>query len=125
MKKLLTLASSLVLATSLFAAEPVDVGVTMAAKMVQEKKVVVIDVRTPEEFSAGHIEGAQNISVAADDFEAKLAAIDKNQPILVHCQAGGRSKRSLETFKRLGFSNIYHLKDGFSGWEDAGQPVKK
>ena len=125
MKKLLALASSFLLTTALFAAEPVDIGVTMAAKMVQEKKVTVIDVRTPDEFKDGHIEGAQNISVAAEDFATKLAALDKNQPILVHCQAGGRSKRSLETFKQLGFSNIYHLKDGFSGWEEAGQPVKK
>lgn len=125
MKKILTFASSLFLASSLFSAEPVDVGVTMAAKMVQEKKVTIVDVRTPDEFKDGHIEGAQNISVAAEDFEAKLAALDKSQPVLVHCQAGGRSKRSLETFKRLGFSNIYHLKDGFSGWEEAGQPVKK
>lgn len=125
MKKILTLATSLLLSTTLLASEPVDVGVTMAAKMVQEKKVTVVDVRTPEEYGAGHIEGAQNISISAEDFEAKLAALDKSQPVLVHCQAGGRSKRSLETFKKLGFSNIYHLKDGFSGWEEAGQPVKK
>lgn len=124
MKKLFFILPLLTTIT-LLAAEPVDVGVTMAAKMVQEKKVTIVDVRTPEEFSAGHIEGAQNISVNAEDFETKLAALDKSQPVLVHCQAGGRSKRSLETFKKLGFTNIYHLKDGFSGWEEAGQPVKK
>jgi phage shock protein E len=125
MKYLLALTAILFTTSSLFAAEPVDLGVTMAAKMVQEKKVTVIDVRTPDEFKDGHIEGAQNISVTAEDFESKLAALDKSQPVLVHCQSGGRSKRSLETFKKLGFSNIYHLKEGFSAWEDAGQPVKK
>lgn len=124
MKKLLFLLPFFA-AVTLLAADPVDVGVTMAAKLIQEKRVTVIDVRTPEEFKEGHISGAKNINVASDDFEARLSSLEKNQPVLVHCKAGGRSSKSLATFKKLGFTNIYHLSGGILDWEDAGQPLEK
>ena len=97
-----------------------------AAKLVQEKKVDVIDVRTADEFSEGHIAGAKNIDIMkGDEFEANLKKLDKSKPYLVHCQAGGRSSRSLKVFKKLGFEKIYHLDGGMGGWQAAGKPVTK
>jgi rhodanese-related sulfurtransferase len=61
----------------------------------------------------------------SDDFEAQLAKLDKSQPTLVHCQAGGRSSRALKTFEKLGFTQVIHLDDGFGGWQAAGKPVEK
>jgi len=63
-------------------------------KLVAEKKVAVIDVRTPGEFDLAHIEGAKNIDFKGADFEQELAKLDKKQPVLVHCAAGGRSTKS-------------------------------
>ena len=114
------------LASATCAAEPVKhVQSAEAAPIIAEGKTVIVDVRTAEEFKDGHIKGAKNIDVMSDDFEAQLAKLDKSQPTLVHCQAGGRSSRALKTFEKLGFTQIIHLDDGFGGWEAAGKPVEK
>lgn len=90
-----------------------------AVKLVAEKKVAVIDVRTPAEFGLAHIDGAKNIDFKAADFEQELAKLDKKQPVLVHCAAGGRSTKSLATFKKLGFEQVIHLDGGFTAYEEA------
>jgi rhodanese-related sulfurtransferase len=114
------------LSTATFAADPVKhVQSAEAATIIAEGKTVIVDVRTAEEFKDGHIKGAKNIDVMSDDFEAQLAKLDKTQPTLVHCQAGGRSSRALKTFEKLGFTQVIHLDDGFGGWEAAGKPVEK
>jgi len=96
-----------------------------AEKLVKEKKVVVVDVRTPAEYDAGHIAGAKNIDFQAPEFEQRLGALDKGKTCLVHCAAGGRSTRSLEVFKKLGFKEVVHLDGGFKAWEKAQKPVEK
>lgn len=96
-----------------------------AAKLVADKKPVVLDVRTPKEYEAGHIAGAKLIDFNAADFEKKLATLDKGKTYLVHCAAGGRSTKSLEVFKKLEFKSVVHLDGGFKAWEKAGQPVEK
>lgn len=104
----------------------IHVQAEAAAKLVQEKKVEIIDVRTADEFAEGHIAGAKNIDMMkGDEFEAKLKELDKSKPYLVHCQAGGRSSRSLKVFKKLGFEKIYHLDGGMGDWTSAGKPVVK
>lgn len=104
----------------------IHVKADAASKLVQEKKVVVLDIRTADEFGAGHIAGAQNIDfLQSAAFEAKIKELDKTKAYLVHCQSGGRSGRSLKIFKQLGFESIYHLDGGIGGWEAAGKPVEK
>jgi rhodanese-related sulfurtransferase len=107
------------------AAEPTNVKPAAAEKLIQEGKVVVLDVRTGKEFKNGHIEGAQNIDFSQPDFEKQLQALDKSKAYLVHCQAGGRSEASMKFFQKLGFESIYHMDEGYAGWEDAGKPVKR
>lgn len=92
---------------------------------VPAKTVSVIDVRTPEEFSEGHIKGAQNIDIASATFKADLAKLDRSKTYLVHCAAGGRSTRSLSILNQLGFKSIVHLDGGLNGWRKAGLPVEK
>jgi rhodanese-related sulfurtransferase len=116
----------LLIPTLMLAADPVKhVKADEAAKIIADGKTAVIDVRTPDEFKDGHIKGAKNIDIMSKDFEAQLGKLDKNQPTLVHCQAGGRSTRALPIFEKLGFKNLIHLDDGFGGWEAAGKPVVK
>ena len=125
MKTLLT-ALLLLLPTLMLAADPAKhVKADEAAKIIADGKVAVIDVRTPDEFKDGHIQGAKNIDIMSKDFEAQLAKLDKTQPTLVHCQAGGRSTRALPIFEKLGFKNLIHLDEGFGGWQAAGKPVVK
>ena len=96
-----------------------------AAQLIAAGNVAIIDVRTADEFKDGHLKDAKNIDIMAADFEAQLAKLDKTQPTLVHCQAGGRSTRALKVFEKLGFTHLIHLDDGFGGWEAAGKPVVK
>lgn len=84
---------------------------------------MVIDVRTPEEFAAGHIEGATNINFRSGDFAAQIAKLDKSQPYLLHCKSGSRSARALAEMEARGFENVAHMTEGYDGWsaEAAGE----
>lgn len=101
------------------------VNAEQAAKLIQEGKVNVLDVRTADEFKEGHIKDAKNADILSKDFESQVQKLDKTKPVLVHCQAGGRSTRSLPRLEKLGFAEIYHLDGGMNDWQKAGKPVVK
>jgi len=63
----------------------------------------LVDVRTPAEYAAGHLEGAINIDIYSPDFEKRLAALDKNAPLYLYCRSGARSGQAMSTAKSLGF----------------------
>jgi len=96
-----------------------------AQKLVAEKKVVVLDIRTPGEFASGRIAGAKNIDFQAADFEQQIDRLDKSKSYLVHCASGGRSSHSLPLFKTHQFLSVYHLDGGIKAWQKAGLPVEK
>jgi phage shock protein E len=103
-----------------------NVDANEAEKLLKEnKKVIVLDVRTPEEYKEGHIAGATNIDFKGPDFERKLATLDKKQPYLVHCAGGGRSAKARDLMKKLQFDSIYHLDGGLNAWQKAKKPVEK
>jgi rhodanese-related sulfurtransferase len=77
------------------------------------------------EFKAGHIPGALNIDVNSPDFDKKIGELDKHKAYLVHCAAGSRSARACKKLERLGFQDLFDLRPGFNGWEEAGKPVEK
>jgi len=104
---------------------PRKVDVTKFEKLWQDKHNIVLDVRTPKEFAAGHIPGATNVDISAPDFEQKLRALSKDKTYLVHCASGGRSARACDKMNRLGFEHLVDLAPGFKGWEKAGKPVEK
>jgi phage shock protein E len=101
------------------------VDASQAHQLVSEKKVIVLDVRTPKEFKEGRIAGATNIDFRGADFEQRLKGLDKTKAYLVHCAAGGRSSQALPAFNRLQFRSIYHLDGGIKAWEKAGLPLEK
>jgi phage shock protein E len=101
------------------------VNARQAEKLVEEKKVVVLDVRTPAEFKEGHIAGATNIDFRGPDFEKRVGQLDKSKTYLVHCAAGGRSTQSLPILKKEQIKSVYHLDGGFSAWKKGGLPVEK
>jgi rhodanese-related sulfurtransferase len=82
------------------------------------KNVVVLDVRTPEEFSGGHIPGAKNIDVLQEEqFRKQVLALPKDKTYLVYCRSGKRSFTALQLMKENGFADVKHLKTGISGWD--------
>jgi phage shock protein E len=96
-----------------------------AQKLIASKKVVVLDVRSPTEFAAGHIAGATNINFHSADFAKAIASLDPNQTYLVHCAVGGRSTQALPTLGKLQFQSLYHLDGGIKAWQKVGLPVVK
>lgn len=125
MKTILTSLLLLITSAAVAADQAKHVDAEGAARLIAEGRVVIVDVRTREEFSEGHLKEAQNLDILEPDFEARLGKLDKSKPVLVHCQAGGRSTRSLSLFEKLGFKEVYHLDGGYGGWVDAGKPVVK
>lgn len=93
-----------------------DVSIPTAKKLIDEKSVLVVDVRTPEEYAEGHIEGAKSVNFRGDNFEEEAAKLDREKPILIHCKSGGRSAKALKTFKKLGFKKVYHMNAGYDAW---------
>ncbi|MBI5802540.1 MAG: ThuA domain-containing protein [Verrucomicrobia bacterium] len=101
------------------------VGVADFEQLWLGKKHAVLDVRTEDEFKAGHIPGAVNLDVLDADFEKQLAALDKSKTYLVHCASGRRSANAAGQMKTLGFKSVVDLAPGFNGWKAAGKPVEK
>ena len=85
---------------------------------------VVIDVRTPEEFKAGHVPGAVNLDLNAPDFDKKVEALDKNKTYLVHCQRGGRAAQAVERM-RPHLDKIFNFSGSMAAWTAAGMAVEK
>ncbi len=89
-------------------------------------ETVVLDVRTPEEFAAGHIAGkVVNVDFKAENFREEVAKLDRATPYLVHCQGGGRSTSTLAILNELGFEKVSHLDGGLSAWTESGETLVK
>jgi rhodanese-related sulfurtransferase len=99
-----------------------NIGVQEFEKLRSATNNVVLDVRTPKEFAAGHIPGATNIDVNAPDFDKKVRALDRNKTYLVHCAAGVRSAKACEKLSKLSFGHLYNLTGGFKAWEKQASP---
>ncbi|HHB78312.1 MAG TPA: rhodanese-like domain-containing protein [Saprospiraceae bacterium] len=82
-------------------------------KMMSEKDVVVLDVRTPREFESGKIEGAVNIPL--NIIAKKAETLDKSKKYLVYCRSGARSRRAAMILARKGFE-VYNLTGGYLSW---------
>ena len=88
-----------------------------AAKMLEKNPdMMVLDIRTPEEFNSGHIPTSINIDYKAENFESELKKLDRSKSYLMHCRSGRRSTAALDTFRKLGFEHIIHIDDGILGW---------
>lgn len=93
--------------------------------LVDAGKGIILDVRTPEEVSAGYINNASTINLYDDDFNAKINLIQKDRQIYVYCASGGRSSEASELLKKNGFSKVFNLNGGMSEWKNNGFPVVK
>lgn len=90
----------------------------------KEKGIVILDVRTPEEFAAGHLKNAQLFNKNAPDFESKIKTLDKDKTYLVYCAVGGRSGQAAQMMHELGFTQIYDATEGFNALKTAGLAVE-
>lgn len=87
--------------------------------------LVVLDIRTPEEFAAGHLAGAINIDYYAADFEQQLGELDHDVPYVMYCNSGNRSSNALPVMDSIGFEEVYELDGGIQAWFGAGLPIEQ
>lgn len=102
-----------------------DVDIAAAKALIAKGEVVVLDVRTPEEFRNGHIDKAVLANINDPSFEAKISKLSKTKPVLVYCAAGRRSARASKMMVEKGWKNISNMTGGFSAWSGAGYPSVK
>ncbi len=89
-------------------------------KQIEKKEnVQLIDVRTPEEFSKGHLINSLNINWNGSEFESQILNMDKSKPVYVYCLSGGRSAQAVNKMQSLGFKEIYELEGGIMKWRAA------
>jgi len=91
----------------------------------KDKKIVILDVRTPQEFEAGHLKGAQNIDIYQDNFYTRIDKLDKNATYLVYCRTSNRSTTAVGYMQQNGFKNLFQMMDGFPGWAYNKLPYEK
>jgi rhodanese-related sulfurtransferase len=95
-----------------------------AEKIKTTEKPQILDVRTPEEFNANHLENAENVNWLGDSFVQDSEKYDKTKPVFVYCRSGARSKKATMKLEELGFENIYEMEGGFLKWDAEGLSKK-
>ena len=89
-------------------------------KISESPEAFILDVRTPQEFSEGHIENAKNVDWNGNQFELQIAKFDKTKPLFVYCLGGGRSASAASKLRSNGFKEVYELDGGMMNWRSAG-----
>jgi phage shock protein E len=90
----------------------------------QKGKAYLIDVRTPEEYQAGHLDYSKNINIKSGDFKQQISKLDKNKPVYLYCRSGNRSGQAADSLGTLGFKTYYNI-GGFEQLKAAGLPAAK
>ena len=98
-----------------------DIQIGKAAEIVKSFKgsneLVILDVRTADEYNNSCLEDAVNIDFTRSNFRKMMKLMDKQKTYLVYCQSGIRSKKAVEQMSEIGFKNIYHMYEGIDGWK--------
>lgn len=94
-------------------------------QLINREKAVVIDVCEPQEFAKEHLQGAKNLPLS--QLEGKLTTLVKNKenPLILVCASGLRSKRAVSVAKRLGYANAQSMAGGNKAWKEANLPFEK
>lgn len=114
----------LALAATVLAASNRDIRATEAKGLLATKKsVYLLDVRTPEEFRQGRIQGA--VLIPINEVERRIGEIPRNRPIVVYCAVGSRSGLVAGFLSQKGYGEVYNVTDGIVGWYRNGFPISR
>jgi rhodanese-related sulfurtransferase len=99
------------------------VNTAQATHLINREDALVVDVRDPGEYAAGHILGAKNVPLSRiGDSEVGKR---KERPVIVYCDTGARSAKAIAALKGQGYSRVANLSGGIGGWQQAGLPIEK
>ena len=103
-----------------------NLDVTQVSQMIADNEdIVLIDVRTPEEFMQGHLDGAKPINFYDANFQEEVKKLDTAKKYVVYCRSGGRSAKSVNAMKKLGFTEVYNMSGGVLAWQGAQKELVK
>jgi rhodanese-related sulfurtransferase len=126
MRRLSIVVAGVLFSAPLFAGEVawIDQDTLLGRLARKDAELVVLDVRTPEEFAAGHVPGALN--VAHDQVEARLPelAAYKSKDVVVYCRSGRRSDIALKVLEANGFERLWHLEGDILAWQAQNRPME-
>jgi rhodanese-related sulfurtransferase len=94
-----------------------------AARIKEIPAAPVVDVRSAEEYSSGHLQNSKNINWNGDNFEGKIIKFDKTKPVFVYCHSGRRSAAAAAKMRSLGFKEVYELSGGITEWMQVNLPI--
>ncbi len=93
-----------------------------AEKIKEMPTAIIVDVRTPDEFSKGHLTNTLNYDWNGNEFEKQIALLDKSKPVFVYCLSGSRSSAAANKLRSEGFKTVYQLDGGIMKWRGANLP---
>lgn len=125
-RKLLLVVVCLAVASVAFAGslERLSVSEVRSFLTTMQKPIVILDVRTPKEYAAGHIRGALLYNYYEEGFERKLSLLPKNATYVVYCAVGVRSLRAARFLQKMDY-NVIHMDGGIKEWKRSKYPVVK
>ena len=126
MKKLIASFAALILlagCSSTGSATTVNLNVSEFSQKISEPGVIILDVRTPEEFASGHIEGALNIDFNSGDFANEITRLNPSETYAVYCRSGSRSGQAASIMHEAGFHDVSNLNGGVIDWANDGLPL--
>ncbi|MCG6909262.1 MAG: rhodanese-like domain-containing protein [Deltaproteobacteria bacterium] len=86
---------------------------------------MILDIRTPSEFEAGHIAGARMLDFYSQSFVDDFKKLDRNKTYLIYCRSGSRSGRLMQAIDNLGFKKIFNMERGLKDWVGQGYALVK
>lgn len=92
---------------------------------VKKSNLVILDVRTSDEYKNGHIKGAVNIDFFQKDFSMSITKLNPNSNFFIYCRRGNRSKKTLEMMRAMGYPQLHQLLQGIEGWVRCELPLTK
>jgi rhodanese-related sulfurtransferase len=101
-------------------ATTVNLNVSEFSQKITEPGVIVVDVRTPEEFASGHIEGALNIDFNSGNFANEITRLNPSETYAVYCRSGSRSGQAASIMHKAGFHDVSNLNGGVIDWTNDG-----
>lgn len=103
-----------------------DVNPQEFQQRINQGNITILDVRTPAEFSAGHIANAINLDFYdTSQFSSSLDKLDKNRTYLIYCRSGNRSAQAMKLMKEKGFTSIFNLSGGIQSWQNSNLVLVK
>jgi rhodanese-related sulfurtransferase len=97
----------------------------LIGKRIGDPRFVLLDVRTPKEFSEERIEGAVMVDYLSPSFREEMAKLDRSKSYLVYCRTGHRTNGAVKVMRELGFQNVSVLAGGITKWNEAGFPTAR